>query len=390
MECSENSSTYLPADYDIDLETFIRHIGIRLPPLTKQSTTVKKGCSCKVIDNSLKFNYDALSTPSLLNKVKTEPIRISSHLPSPLVNISKTDVPPQLNSMIEIFHFSSKAFKLEFKAKLHSESIQNQLNKLPTLTRSGERSTQQQNNNHSNNFQSILKISNLRTNDFQRQLRLTNDMVETKSDIIEQPSLCSLLEAFTLRRAADGINLERFELYGDAYLKLIVTCSLILQYPQANEGQLSMARSKLTSNKHLYQLAVQHGIQNFIVGRPFDPYSQWVPPLYSIKKSAYDPAAKDSAEFKGTDIWMNDNKDSHIRDLLKKYPELSDHDSAFNNVYTRYKMLCGIEIPKKAVADVVEALIGCYLSNNNEASALHFMQWIGIHIVSNYIDSSYH
>ena len=50
-------------------------------------------------------------------------------------------------------------------------------------------------------------------------------------------------------------------------------------------------------------------------------------------------------------------------------------------MYSRVKQ----KIKSKRVADVVEALIGAYLSSGGEVAALSFMKWLGVDI--NFVDA---
>lgn len=59
-------------------------------------------------------------------------------------------------------------------------------------------------------------------------------------------------------------------------------------------------------------------------------------------------------------------------------PNLFEEDLLSNNriIYIRGRR----KIKSKSVADVVEALIGAFLSSGGELAAIHFMNWVGIKV----------
>lgn len=61
------------------------------------------------------------------------------------------------------------------------------------------------------------------------------------------------------------INNERLEFLGDAVLDAVVAEYLFSNYPNKDEGFLSMMRSKIVKRKHLNLLAIKIGIDKFIV-----------------------------------------------------------------------------------------------------------------------------
>ncbi|CAH2078579.1 unnamed protein product [Thlaspi arvense] len=150
-----------------------------------------------------------------------------------------------------------------------------------------------------------------------------------------------ILEAITTKKCQDQFHLESLETLGDSFLKYAVCKQLFLQYRTHHEGLLSKKKDAMISNVTLCKFACQQKLQGFIRNECFEPKGWMVPGQSS---SAYDL----------------------VNDTLP--------DS--RNIYiVRMRNL-----KFKRVADVVEALIGAYLSEGGEVAALMFMSWVGIKV----------
>ncbi len=68
-------------------------------------------------------------------------------------------------------------------------------------------------------------------------------------------------------RLQDGLvmNNERLEFLGDAILDAVVAEYLYAKFPDKNEGFLTQTRSKLVNGDYLGQLAIQLGLDKFII-----------------------------------------------------------------------------------------------------------------------------
>lgn len=68
-------------------------------------------------------------------------------------------------------------------------------------------------------------------------------------------------------RLQDGmvINNERLEFLGDAILDAVVAEYLYTRFPDKNEGFLTQTRSKIVNGDYLGQLAIQLGLDKFII-----------------------------------------------------------------------------------------------------------------------------
>ncbi|KAI9366884.1 hypothetical protein DFJ73DRAFT_891325, partial [Zopfochytrium polystomum] len=84
-------------------------------------------------------------------------------------------------------------------------------------------------------------------------------------------SLDDALAAFTSPSTLDRFNYERLETLGDAVLKFASSLDLFLKKDKAGEGELSLRRGALVSNRNLYKIAVRLGIGSAIFIYPFHP-----------------------------------------------------------------------------------------------------------------------
>ncbi|PIN21629.1 Ribonuclease [Handroanthus impetiginosus] len=150
-----------------------------------------------------------------------------------------------------------------------------------------------------------------------------------------------VLEAITTKKCQENIHLESLETLGDSFLKYAASQQLFKTYQNRHEGLLSLKRKKIISNPALCKLGCDRNITGFIRNEQFDPKT-WIIP--------------------GTNCADRILKEEMLSSSKKVYIE-------------------GIKkIKQKTVADVVEALIGAYLSVGGEIAALSFMAWLGIRV----------
>lgn len=71
-------------------------------------------------------------------------------------------------------------------------------------------------------------------------------------------------EAFIHRSFSKSTNNERLEFLGDSILQSVVSHYLYKKFPQYNEGELTILRSKIVRRKTLNRLAGKMGLQEFI------------------------------------------------------------------------------------------------------------------------------
>ncbi|KAL3520480.1 hypothetical protein ACH5RR_018629 [Cinchona calisaya] len=160
----------------------------------------------------------------------------------------------------------------------------------------------------------------------------------TQNDAI--PTI-KVLEAITTKKCQEKFHLESLETLGDSFLKYAASQQLFKAFPNHHEGLLSIKKEKIISNAALCKLGCDHNISGFIRNEPFDPKT-WIIP--------------------------GDNSGAYRLDRELLSPK--------RVVYEREKR----KIKSKTVADVIEALIGGFLSTGGEIAALLFMEWLGIKV----------
>ncbi|GAA50766.1 dicer-like protein 1 [Clonorchis sinensis] len=147
------------------------------------------------------------------------------------------------------------------------------------------------------------------------------------------PGPTELLKATTLLGAADSVNLERLEFIGDSLLQLITTLQVYQNSSlQADEQQLTNKRSVLVSNANLYSIVVREQWYRYCTTRPFDIRDLFIPPCYTLKSQYQEP------------------------DDPRIYVKLTD----------------------KSLADMIEALLGCFLQCIGIRGACGLLQRFGI------------
>ncbi|KAK3023834.1 hypothetical protein RJ639_044551, partial [Escallonia herrerae] len=150
-----------------------------------------------------------------------------------------------------------------------------------------------------------------------------------------------VLEAITTKKCQEKFHLESLETLGDSFLKYAACQQLFAMHQNHHEGLLSAKKDKIISNAALCKLGCDRKIPGFIRNEPFEP-KMWIIPG--------DPSGHYALE----------------EELL----------SNTTKAYSRGRR----KVKGKAVADVVEALIGAFLSSGGEVAALSFMDWLGIKV----------
>ncbi|KAF6775028.1 hypothetical protein AHF37_05656 [Paragonimus kellicotti] len=143
-----------------------------------------------------------------------------------------------------------------------------------------------------------------------------------------------LLEPTTLLAARDAVNLERLELLGDSLLQLIGTLTVYgSASDKADEGQLTARRIQIVSNSNLCSIAARLGWSNYCTGQVYSPPDHFIFPCYTVSQ------------------------------LTTK----GDGDS---------RMF--VRLTDKSLADMIEALIGCFLQHLGLPAACRFLAYLGI------------
>ncbi|XP_024523828.1 endoribonuclease Dicer homolog 3b-like [Selaginella moellendorffii] len=152
-------------------------------------------------------------------------------------------------------------------------------------------------------------------------------------------STTTMLMALTAASCNEGFSLERLELLGDSFLKFALSFHLVSEFPEEREGFLSQKRQEQISNSNLHRLGVQRRLVTYIRDGQFEP-TDWIAPVPCSSLA------------------------SHEKILGRK---LCDKGHRW--------------LRRKSVADVMEAIIGAYITDNSADAAYHFMTWAGFKLV---------
>ncbi|PPR81130.1 hypothetical protein GOBAR_AA39584 [Gossypium barbadense] len=139
-----------------------------------------------------------------------------------------------------------------------------------------------------------------------------------------------VLEAITTKKCLESFHLESLETLGDSFLKYAVCQKLFKKHQNHHEGLLSIRKDKMISNTTLCMLGCDKklpSLQGFIRDEPFDPKG-WMVPGYNCGRYTLDEETLNTRK-----IYVSGRR----------------------------------KLKSKKVADVVEALIGAYLSMGVEA-----------------------
>lgn len=179
--------------------------------------------------------------------------------------------------------------------------------------------------------------------------------------------------------------MERYEAFGDSFLKFIVSLYLFKKHENFHEGYLTALKGKMVSNRNLFYIGNDFGLSTMLKASQFS------------HESSFAPSTKLSSKLKGS---LMKNKNDLIRLLDINSPltneeiisgEMKNNDVFFNlnaerdfdtDIKNIDKSLIGFIneqiIGDKVIADAVEALIGCVISSVGINSGLKLCQKLNI------------
>ncbi|CAF1053030.1 unnamed protein product [Adineta ricciae] len=149
------------------------------------------------------------------------------------------------------------------------------------------------------------------------------------------PPLGLVLQAMTVSTADRENNMKSLATLGDSFLKKSISLFVYHREPNDSSNNSSLTRESHITNQNLYKLANEKGLQHYLIADT-PVYSgteaNWIPPGYKVNE---------------------DNAERYLQAKVKR----------------------------KAFADVVEAMIGCYLVSTNYVTTMKFMQWLGLKVL---------
>ncbi|KAJ2742634.1 Dicer-like protein 1 [Coemansia sp. BCRC 34301] len=197
--------------------------------------------------------------------------------------------------------------------------------------------------------------------------------VLTASNVKTRLGLCAHVEtvrqAITASSANLDTNYERLEILGDSVLKLISTTMLFVTHPDDHEGHLTQRRNHIVSNSNLFKLAHRLGLAECIISRTFNRREQMMPGrgwqhMASIP-AKWVCAVPPSSTADGADA-------SQQPTALSSSSSMCSIESCVSNVNTQR------QLSDKAVADVIEAILGATVIDGGYAGALAAARSLGV------------
>ena len=189
------------------------------------------------------------------------------------------------------------------------------------------------------------------------------------------------------------MNMENLEVLGDAFLKFSSSIFLYYksledreeEYHHKDEGEMTMERSSIVSNRHLYNLAIKLGLQQVVVERKLEPSVSWQPPGFSretlddvlINLDSRFPTLVDVVNsrnlgggsllnwlrYEDLDLVHNLEEEDQTEEeiLLNRALERLNQKEASELSLRSYKL-----VSDKSLADCMEALIGAFLVHSGQ------------------------
>lgn len=84
-------------------------------------------------------------------------------------------------------------------------------------------------------------------------------------------SIRHVITAITTPSAQAGTNYQRYEFFGDSVLKFTISCQLFFEHPNWHEGYLSECRTENVKNSRLTRIALDTGLDAYIISKLFTP-----------------------------------------------------------------------------------------------------------------------
>jgi dsRNA-specific ribonuclease len=129
-----------------------------------------------------------------------------------------------------------------------------------------------------NDIKNFLEAQQMNRSAVDLPALLITELTESNKDNVSMPNIYHVFQSVTTRSCQDNFDLERYELIGDSYLKLVVVMTIYLQFTQTNEGNMAELKSQRVSNKYLYHLAIAKNLDQYINVQNFQPRMNWLAP----------------------------------------------------------------------------------------------------------------
>ncbi|XP_017776931.1 PREDICTED: endoribonuclease Dicer-like [Nicrophorus vespilloides] len=201
----------------------------------------------------------------------------------------------------------------------------------------------------------------------------------------QEAELAQIYQALATAKCRDIVNLERLETLGDSYLKLIASMYIFFKFPSLNEGESTVLKGRLISNRNLFYLSRDKGLGSLVKVSDFSPTAEWLPPGYcvpsEITKLVLDKQLPITALFNfcpNRDEQLSGQLSDETFKMLEPHKCNVDDDLDKSSFSSFCNFLAKQSIRDKTIADVTEALIGVYFSSCGFDGALNFIEWLGL------------
>ena len=214
---------------------------------------------------------------------------------------------------------------------------------------------------------------------------------------VGSPQPGQLVQALTLTVAGDPWDMERLEILGDSFLKFSTTIFLFYRMVETcDEGDLTLARSRIVGNRNLRLIAEQLGLAECgMQSENLHTLEKWAPPGYhSVRLPMAGGQALSVEELL---VQLDVGFGRHVGELRRWLgrPDLArvvageltgpgllalarERRKAETPPPHPVRLRDWRLVPDKAQADCVEAMIGSYLYHCGVESCLQFMAGIGL------------
>lgn len=204
--------------------------------------------------------------------------------------------------------------------------------------------------------------------DSEKREKISLLFLDSNNSCVQQKDL---IKVITTSNSGDVFDMERYETLGDAFLKFIVSLFLFKKHEKWHEGHLTALKGRLVSNRTLYYVGINYGLQRYLKTSKFN--------IHSINSNKYIGLAPsttlpenclsllrnnrellinlfDLNELKMDEVESGILSDENLQLLKVQRADANIDCELIPNLNEQY-------IGDKIIADAVEALLGCVISS---------------------------
>ncbi|CAB4054972.1 DICER1 [Lepeophtheirus salmonis] len=213
-----------------------------------------------------------------------------------------------------------------------------------------------------------------------------------------------LFKSLTLTNAGEEFDLERNEILGDAFLKIMTSIYLYFAINSKDEGYLSLYRSRIVGNRNLLRVGEMIGdlqLGGVLNAVKLQPKLNWQVPFYNNLKSLEEEIVKMNRDFRKTVLTSNEKFKSHnfldgmnnsdlsrlkeilccdnpntsifYNDIVNKLSEARGNTNYSESKAQLSSLRVFVPVNDKSIADALESIIGVYLLHYGCKATLRMM-----------------